>query len=189
MNNENLRPFTTRKQAKLFGAIGGSRKTIAKKRALIITNMRRRKCVNCNYLDCCFVAQSVLSRRENIKNYEKTKDILPTLESKCQLPLWTLNALSYINTCEDLHEIEKFFFSRMVVGLDNFTKQYSFSKLLFKSLLKNRVNVDLIKSQQDIRYQLSWKPLEEKVIVVENGTKDNRDKLQSRKTPKTISST
>src|SRR3990167_9866600 len=81
---------------------GGSRTSLAKKRALLFTNFRKRKCVNCPYLDVCYVghaqvghrsyAQSNNSdRKKELKLHLNEYKLKGALNAKCQLPPWTLN--------------------------------------------------------------------------------------------------
>src|SRR3990167_1081942 len=146
---------------------GGSRTSLAKKRALLFTNFRKRKCVNCPYLDVCYVghaqvghrnyAQSNNSdRKKELKLHLNEDKLKGALNAKCQLPPWTLNMVSHIQTTPDFNDIEKMMFSRLIISMEvptnsnekDFFKLYKTSELFMKSMLKNKISFNLHKSEE-----------------------------------------
>src|SRR3990167_10699364 len=175
MPNSDLNPVKTplkygtpQHQFTLLDSIkGGSRKTLAKKRALLFTNFRKRKCVNCPYLDVCYVghaqvghrnyAQSNNSdRKKELKLHLNEDKLKGALNAKCQLPPWTLNMVSHIQTTPDFNDIEKMMFSRLIISMEvptnsnekDFFKLYKTSELFMKSMLKNKISFNLHKSEE-----------------------------------------
>src|SRR3990167_5985365 len=146
---------------------GGSKKTLAKKRALLFTNFRKRKCVNCPYLDVCYVGHAQVGHKNfKTSNYSDRKKELElhlnenklrgAYEARCQLPPWTLNMVSHIHATPDFNDIEKMMFLRLIISMEvptnnnekDFFKIYKTSELFMKSMLKNKISFNLNKSEE-----------------------------------------
>lgn len=162
---KNLKPFK-RGETSIYQKLGGSRKTVAKRRALIALNFNKRKCVNCNYFDICYVGQSLIGA----KRLQDIKDLTMAIEITCKLPAWTINVISEINAFNDFNQLEKLMLSRMILGIDNFQEQYRFSQLLFQSMLKNKMLISkgIIYSEEEEKEEM------EITIVHENKDKNNK---------------
>ena len=154
----NLRPVRndwSKSEASLFGKIGGSRKTLAKRKSAILASISQRKCITCPYLDVCYVGLSALSSSHIQKAWDEGDKTLAH-QIKCRLPGWTLKNLADIMANPDFNEVEKSLFSRMLLGADDFYKQDRLIARMCGSMWKNKINFQLTKEQKDIKIEVEF---------------------------------